>query len=136
MTEAEQLPLINALMITEYANREDSTRWYMGFMGDIAEREHVLWEWVNDQIRADVNGLNQTSGGVLGASPNLAVDLTTVLKRWFARGFWFGMRREGVLYTPIVETTPLTDELQINRPNKQMPDQTRMLAVKSVCESA
>jgi len=115
--------LISMLMINEYAQYEENIRWYMGFLGDIATREPELWQWVNNEIRRDILGLNQGAGGVLGnPNPNLASDVTSVAKRWFARGLYFGTRREGVIYQPLVEATPLTDELK-NLPPKKVGDE-------------
>jgi len=117
-------PLISGLMINEYAQREENLRWYFSMLGDLAHREPDLWQWANQEMRSDIVGLNQASGGMLGnPNPNLASDVMSVLKKWLIRGFFFGMRREGVIYTPAVEVNPLTDELDLHRKPAKMPDE-------------
>lgn len=124
MTEPNTKPLLTGLMINEYAQKEENLRWYFSMLGDLAHREPDLWQWANQEMRADIMGLNQASGGMLGnPNPNLASDVMSVLKKWLVRGFFFGMRREGVIYTPAMETNPLTDELDLNPKHQKMPEE-------------
>lgn len=87
------VPDITPSIIAEYEALENSPVWFLGFQGDLMQKEGAVWQWVEQSANRALMGLGQIHQAVFAQDPVLVKDLYVVLQQWFIRGFYMGIRR-------------------------------------------